>query len=266
MMRRLRDLDRIDAQQGLGTHPLTAASRRPRRRRTIGPVVPGLLISGIIAGVVMLHDPGITGYRAHQVLDRLTHRGHGEYSFLLTAPGGEPVGWSHCQAIHYVVNPVGAPDGWQATVRDAADNIGELSGFVFQYDGPTKDRNFDDRLSEGTAHDPPPVLIAWATAEEVPDLAGETAGIGGSTPVTDGSRAHFVTGMVVLDQDAYATMEAAGREDAERLILEHELGHVLGLDHVNDPAELMNADYVGQTALGPGDVDGLERLHDLPCP
>jgi hypothetical protein len=254
MKRHLHDLDRLAGRTKV---------RRPRR--TIGPVLPGLLISSFIAAAVMLHDPGITGYRVHQVLDSITHHGHGEYSFILTAPGGEPVSWDHCQSIHYEVNPVGAPDGWQETVQDAVNDIGEQSGFVFQYDGTTNDRIFNDRLSEGTAHDPPPVLIAWATSEEVPDLAGETAGIGGSTPVSTGSRVQFETGMVVLDQDAYDEMESSGREQAEQMILEHELGHVLGLDHVKDPAELMNAEYVGQTRLGPGDVEGLKKLHALPC-
>ena len=80
-----------------------------------------------------------------------------------------------------------------------------------------------------------------------------------------GGRIHFVTGMVVLDADAYSQMESSGREQAERLILEHELGHVLGLDHVDDTRELMNAEYVGQPGFGPGDTQGLRELHSLPC-
>jgi Matrixin len=254
MQRQLRALDKV-----------AGRAKPARQRRRIGPVVPGLLISGLIAAVAMLHSPNVTGYRMHQLLDSITHHGHGEYSFILTAPDGEPVSWDHCKSIHYVVNPVGAPDGWETTVRDAVDDVGEQSGFVFQYDGTSSDRTFEDRLSEGTPSDPPPVLIAWATSEEVPELAGETAGIGGSTPVGIGSRLEFVTGMVVLDKDAYDQMESSGRGQAEQLILEHELGHVLGLDHVKDPAELMNAEYLGQTGLGPGDIEGLKKLDALPC-
>ena len=78
-------------------------------------------------------------------------------------------------------------------------------------------------------------------------------------------RVQFVTGMVVLDTDAYDRMELRGDERSEELILAHELGHVLGLDHVDDIGELMNAEYVGQDGFGPGDRDGLQRLHDLPC-
>ena len=46
---------------------------------------------------------------------------------------------------------------------------------------------------------------------------------------------------------------------ASELILAHELGHVLGLDHVDDAGELMNAEYVGQYGFGPGDREGLQR-------
>ena len=109
------------------------------------------------------------------------------------------------------------------------------------------------------------MLIAWANSDEVPDLEGSTAGIGGSTPARVHRRVEFVTGVVVLDTDAYDRMEQRGDEQSEELILAHELGHVLGLDHVDDVDELMNAEYVGQDGFGPGDRDGLQRLHDLPC-
>ena len=38
----------------------------------------------------------------------------------------------------------------------------------------------------------------------------------------------------------------------QQLILEHEIGHVLGLDHVADPRQLMAAAYNGQDGLGTG--------------
>ena len=99
----------------------------------------------------------------------------------------------------------------------------------------------------------------------MPDLEGSTAGIGGSTPVPVRGRVRFVTGMVVLDTEAYDRMERRGDRTSEVLILTHELGHVLGLDHVDDADELMNAEYHGQTGFGPGDLEGLQKLHDLPC-
>jgi hypothetical protein len=45
-----------------------------------------------------------------------------------------------------------------------------------------------------------------------------------------------------------------------RAVVEHELGHLLGLDHVHDDSQLMNADNKGLTDYAAGDQLGLERL------
>ncbi len=256
MQRQLRALDRA-AVAGPGLR------RAVKPRRTVGPVLPGLLISGILAGLVMLHDPGMTGYRFRQLVDHLNGNGEGSYAFVVNTTDGDPVGWDHCKAIHYVVNPAGAPDQWEDIIRGGVAEITDASGFDFQYDGTSIERGFDERVAD--TDDPPPVLIAWADADEVPDLAGSTAGIGGSTPAPVRGRVEFVTGIVVLDTEAYDRMERRGDGRSEQLILAHELGHVLGLDHVDDVDELMNAEYVGQDGFGPGDREGLQRLHDLPC-
>jgi hypothetical protein len=257
MQRQLHALDRA-ATAGPGL------ARTPKPRRTSGPVLPGLLISGILAGLVMMHNPGMTGYRFRQLKDHLTGNDSGSYAFVVTSTDGDPVGWNHCQPIHYVVNPAGAPDEWEDIIRGGVAEITDASGFDFQYDGTSIERASTKRVAD--AADPPPVLIAWADSDEVPELAGSTAGIGGSTPARLHHRVEYVTGMVVLDTDAYDRMEGQGDERSEELILAHELGHVLGLDHVDDVGELMNAEYVGQDGFGPGDRDGLQRLHDLPCP
>ena len=256
MERQLRALDRA-ATAGPGLR------RADKPRRTSGPVLPGLLISGILAGLVMLHDPGMTGYRFRQLVDHLNGKGGGSFAFVVHTSDGDPVGWDHCQPIRYVVNPEGAPHEWEEIIRGGVAEVTDASGFQFQYDGTSIDRAFTERVAD--AADPPPVLIAWASSDEVPDLEGSTAGIGGSTPARVNRRVVFVTGIVVLDVEAYDRMERQGDGRAEELILAHELGHVLGLDHVDDVGELMNAEYVGQDGFGPGDREGLQQLRDLPC-
>ena len=261
----------MDREQGLGAMPLGTGSVSPPRRlrgrrkerRTTGPVLPGLLISGVIAAMVMLHDPGMTGYRFRQVVDHLTGADAGSYAFVLTTPQGDPVGWDHCDPIDYVVNPEGAPDDWEDTVDDAIGRVQDASGFEFAYGGTSEDRELDGRVAD--PDNPPPVLIAWADADEVPELAGSTAGIAGSTPDGLGNGVRYISGTVVLDTEAYDRMDQQNDDLGQRLILAHELGHVLGLDHVDDTDELMNPKYVGQTDFGVGDRKGLEQLHDLPC-
>ena len=40
----------------------------------------------------------------------------------------------------------------------------------------------------------------------------------------------------------------------------HELGHIMGLDHVTSKAELMEPAGGSMTDFGPGDLAGLEQL------
>ena len=142
--------------------------------------------------------------------------------------------------------------------------IGEASGFEFEDEGTTDDRDFDRRPA--TLGQPAPVLIGWADPDEVPGLAGDVAGLGGSTYVERAQRRTYVTGAVTLDAGLYADLdEERGGEDVMRAVLVHELGHVLGLDHVDDRDELMYADSVGRTQLGPGDREGLARLGAVDC-
>ena len=53
----------------------------------------------------------------------------------------------------------------------------------------------------------------------------------------------------------------------EQLIADfgHEVAHLVGLGHVNEPMELMFASNDGQTEFGPGDLTGLALLGSLPC-
>ena len=48
-------------------------------------------------------------------------------------------------------------------------------------------------------------------------------------------------------------------------IVDHEFGHLVGLDHVTDPGELMAEVNLGRTSYGPGDLEGLARLGAIPC-
>ncbi len=122
----------------------------------------------------------------------------------------------------------------------------------------------DARDVSTTSLVPQPVLIMWATPEEVPELAGDVAGIGGSSAAGRPGLVHYVTGRIVLDRDVFAA-HVGERTPYAQAIIDHELGHVVGLAHVDDPEELMNADNVGQLSYGPGDLQGLARLGAVPC-
>lgn len=263
MHRRLEELDRLDRD-----HPDTG-----RHRRSHGPVLPGLAVVVALLAVVTLQDPGASVDRLRGLLgieDRLASVvqapvGGGHYRFSMTQHGSDrPVSWNPCRPIRYVVNPEGGPERWYELVQASVDHVADATGFVFDYQGTTDDRDFDARRARGGAA---PVLIGWANAAEVPGLAGDVAGLGGAVAVeTSPGRLGYVTGMVALDTATVA--ELAGRPDAfeqQRAILDHELAHVVGLDHVADRGELMHEENLGQAMFGPGDLTGLAALGAVPC-
>jgi hypothetical protein len=179
----------------------------------------------------------------------------GGYEFL-QVQGGDPVTWNHCEAIRYQVNPKGAPENWEEIVHQAIDEVEEASGFVFADRGTTVKTRLIGMNYEGNEWEP--VLIIWSDRYQDGSLDGGVIGRGGSGTIDVNGRPRYVVGKVSLDsnlRDPFAT----------QMVLEHELGHVLGLDHTDDEQQLMYAGYVGQKGFGKGDVKGLKRLHDVPC-
>lgn len=184
--------------------------------------------------------------------------GRGGYAFMqLQADGRHPVAYDPCRPIHVVVSSVGLPEGGEALVREAADVMSQASGLQFVYDGltdeppdPDRDPYQPERYGDRWA----PVYVAFATPDEVPGLAGGAIGLGGSTPraASDGLLV-YVTGAVWLDRDPMTALLAAGRRDSARAVVEHEIGHVLGLGHVQDSSELMWES--GGAVSGPADGD-----------
>ena len=231
------------------------------------------LVALLATVCVLMLDSGANGFRFRswlgmddRVVGAVTPSGDGHYRFFETQPGsgGKPVAWNPCEPIHYVVNPDGAPDGWEDVVEDGVATVSEAAGLQFEYNGTTDDRSFGDRINSlGRAE---PVLLGWADPDEVPKLEGDVAGLAGPVTQTRNGFSRYVTGMVVLDSAAFDELEGQPDGDAhQQAIVMHELGHLLGLDHVPDSAELMYESNLGRTTLGKGDRKGLAILGGVTC-
>lgn len=189
------------------------------------------------------------------------------YAFVSTRRNGQPVRWSTCEPISYVVRPAKEPEGGRELLEEAVRQVSDASGLAFSFAGttdeaPTEDRppyhpdRYGDRWS--------PVLVAWSDPEEYGRLEGRPAGFGGPVRVRQGRAVtRYVSGIVVLDADQLAGMV----EEARRAVVVHELGHLLGLDHVDDRGQLMNAVQYGTevTSLQDGDLRGLRALGNGSC-
>ncbi len=112
-----------------------------------------------------------------------------------------------------------------------------------------------------------PVLVAWSDPAEVAALEGDVAGIGGSAAhAPSGESLTYVTGSVTLDgPQLQAIGQQPGGYRRARAVVLHELAHVLGLGHVEDPTHLMHPQSTIATALYPGDLAGLAALGRGPC-
>ncbi|MFF1384513.1 matrixin family metalloprotease [Arthrobacter sp. NPDC058288] len=192
------------------------------------------------------------------------------FRFLATNDDGTPVGYSPCRPLHYVVNAELAPAGAEHLVDDAIATISRATGIRFVNDGPTTEAPAEERdpYQPGTYGERwAPLLIAWTTPEAAPKLKGQVIGTGGSTHYSfDGGPKSFVTGSLDLDapQIAGELQRPQGSDYATAVIL-HELSHVMGLEHVDDPRQLMYPEIGAPDGLAAGDLNGLYQLGRTAC-
>lgn len=242
--------------------------RRPRRRRrgsALAGVFNTLVVAGVVtAGVITWHPAyeladltslvGVEKERLSPAPARLP--GEGSYEFGMTQPGSAaPVGYDPCEEIEVVINPAGAPEQYAELVDTSVARTSAATGLTIRVVGETDNRDFTGR---GPGD---PVLVAWATEDEVSELTGDIAGIGGSTALQRLGQATYISGIVAIDRDV--PFWNRGQASAQ-VIMDHEFGHLVGLGHVADRGELMNA-TPSRDSYGPGDLEGLAELGNIPC-
>ncbi|MBI2705845.1 MAG: matrixin family metalloprotease [Actinobacteria bacterium] len=192
----------------------------------------------------------------------------GEANALFKSTSGKPAGFNPCKTINYTVNVGAGPRNGLALVQEAVRRVEAATGLRFNYAGPNNSipqvaRRAGGIADLGTAFNP--IFIGWATSNETNIWAlegGDALGVTSPEVLTfDSGDQLFVSGAVVLSPTSGVSPTFGPGATAGNVLL-HELGHLVGLDHVSDQSGLMVPLLSPQSpdGYGPGDRRGLWTL------
>lgn len=187
--------------------------------------------------------------------------------------------WNPCKPITWRINANGGHPAQVSDFQAAFAEMSRATGFQFVYRGTTT-KKVGQRRRPGYAN----ILVDWGKEKQYRDLNGSTVGMaygrGGwlhkrrfieatmSDVLLDSADIlTFVDGIVEYAPEGALTAPEANTLNSNRVLM-HELGHVMGLGHVDysDVGTQMMAPYASADHPQAGDLAGLRSLGAInPC-
>ena len=161
-----------------------------------------------------------------------------------------------CTAIPYRINFAGAPRNARALVDASLARARAATGLTFTYAGPYAGIPFSRQGNSGLPATG--IGFAWTTAGQVHGLAGSAIGLGGGGWSAGARR---TSSGVVIDRAFHYRRGWTGTNSIGGLLL-HEIGHALGLEHVNDRTQQMYPRDIGAPHgnYNRGDLSALRKV------
>jgi hypothetical protein len=263
----------------------TPAPRPGLARRLAAICAVGAMLAAFVAVRVQAAHTGVTASLTGDLSGMASSTGSPPVSKLahpqrllpaVATPGGSDgytfeaaARWDPCQPIRYVVSGGEPFTGANAMLTQALNEAGAASGLRFVSAGTSSevastDRNAyqPDRYGRRWA----PVLVAWTDQATVPQLAGNVIGLGGAVSARVHGSTRLVSGLLYFDAPELFLISQRGTGYAAmRTVMLHEIGHLLGLGHVQDPGAVMFPSDGAQGDYAEGDLRGLAYAGDGPC-
>lgn len=217
-----------------------------------------------------------------RLLPTVDFNSNGQFNFFLYDAEGYPTGFhSPCEPIRYEINPTNEPVGAREILDAAIQAMRFYTGLEFEFVGET------DEIAELT-EEPSPVnpsstlLINYFPTEEFMSLpksddyqnVEDAIGWGGprSYESLNSYKGQYraLGGVMVMDSDIISSDIAGGLwgyspGHVTFTTMIHELGHVLGLDHVDSKTEIMHFGSFTSSEFQDGDQEGLSIAGQGAC-
>jgi hypothetical protein len=242
----------------LGVLAIVALLRAPSNARDLGAAVPSIASPSTPA---LTTSPSTTPSVRPKV--------DGAFRFL-DRVGGSPVRWNPCDPITYAINTAGASFDVRPDVHEAIARVRRATGIEFRSVGRTNEtfiRAYQRMRFEGVVRRAELVVI-WVDHAGYQAILKRLSDPRPSLAFAKTMRGlyadqdQYFGGLIVVDADANSGL-GFGDFYAHGAVLLHELGHIMGLDHVRDPDQLMYSGRFpnfGLNHFGPGDLEGLRRV------